>query len=106
MALPGGFLSDSQVSFLDKPACGAGVLIGINIRSLQSFIPLLMFGLHVALEWMERGLSFLLTVAYPLGTISFHSPAFPLPLIFTEKILSTHLHLHLHLHLLCWLSKT
>ena len=104
MALPGGFLLDSQVSFLDKPACGAGVLIGINIRSLQSFIPLLMFGLHVAPEWMERGLSFLLTVAYPLGTIAFHSPAFPLPLIFTEKILSTHL--HLHLHLLCWLLKT
>ena len=76
MALPGGFLSDSQVSFLDKPACGAGVLIGINIRSLQSFIPLLI--IHVALEWMERGLSFLLTVAYPLGTIAFLSPAFPL----------------------------
>ena len=55
MALPGDFLQDSQVSFLDKPACGAGVLIGVKITSLRSFIPLLMFGLHVALEWMERG---------------------------------------------------
>ena len=55
MALLGDFLQDSQVSFLDKPACGAGVLIGVNITSLRSFIPLLMFGLHVALEWMERG---------------------------------------------------
>ena len=45
---------------------------------LRSFIPLLMFGFHVALEWMERGLSFLLTVVYPLGTIAFLSPAFPL----------------------------
>ena len=78
MALPGGFLLDSQVSFLDKPACGAGVLIGINIRSLRSFIALLMFELHVALGGMERGLSFLLTVAHPFGTIAFLSPAFPL----------------------------
>ena len=78
LVLLGGFLKDSQVSFLDKPACGAGVLIGVNITSLRSFIPLLMFGFHVALEWMERGLSFILTVAYPLGTIAFLPPAFPL----------------------------
>ena len=51
--MPGDFLQDSQVSFLDKPACGAGVLIGVNITSLQSVIPLSMFG--IALEWTEGG---------------------------------------------------
>ena len=45
LALLGDFLQDSQVSFLDKPACGAGVLIGVNITSLQSVIPLSMFGI-------------------------------------------------------------
>ena len=76
MALLGDFLQDSQVSFLDKPACGAGVLIGVNITSLQSVIPLSMFG--IALEWTEWRPLLLLTVAHPLGTIFFLSPAFPL----------------------------
>ena len=96
MALLGDFLQDSQVSFLDKPACGAGVLIGVNITSLQSVIPLSMFG--IALEWTEGG---------PLLSFDCCSPPwynlFSLPslstavkvkdssLIFTKKIQSTQL---------------